>query len=106
VSVIQVKKAFVALIYNGVRAAPLWDSIQQNYVGLLLSHCTLCREFINLPIQMQFYSVWLIVQHASIVSDFAALLIDDGYNIQREVVLVTGRCETGVHVVHVVVLFL
>jgi len=36
VFIIQVKKAFVALIYNGVRAAPLWDSIQQNYVGLLL----------------------------------------------------------------------
>jgi len=32
---VQVKKAFVALIYNGVRAAPLWDSVQQNYVGLL-----------------------------------------------------------------------
>ena len=29
----QVKKAFIALIYNGVRAAPLWDSVQQNYVG-------------------------------------------------------------------------
>ena len=27
------KKAFIALIYNGVRAAPLWDSVQQNYVG-------------------------------------------------------------------------
>ena len=33
VCVVQVKKAFIALIYNGVRAAPLWDSIQQNYVG-------------------------------------------------------------------------
>jgi len=33
VYVVQVKKAFIALIYNGVRAAPLWDSIQQNYVG-------------------------------------------------------------------------
>ena len=33
--VVQVKKAFIALIYNGVRAAPLWDSVQQNYVGLL-----------------------------------------------------------------------
>jgi len=28
-----VKKAFIALIYNGVRAAPLWDSVQQTYVG-------------------------------------------------------------------------
>ena len=31
---VQVKKAFIALIYNGVRAAPLWDSVQQNYVGV------------------------------------------------------------------------
>lgn len=29
----QVKKAFFALIYNGVRAAPLWDSEKQDYVG-------------------------------------------------------------------------
>jgi 5'-AMP-activated protein kinase regulatory gamma subunit len=32
---LNVKKAFFALIYNGVRAAPLWDSVQQNYVGML-----------------------------------------------------------------------
>ena len=31
----QVKKAFFALIYNGVRAAPLWDCKQQNFVGML-----------------------------------------------------------------------
>ncbi|XP_028178633.1 5'-AMP-activated protein kinase subunit gamma-2-like [Ostrinia furnacalis] len=30
-----VKKAFFALVYNGVRAAPLWDSQRQNYVGML-----------------------------------------------------------------------
>jgi len=30
-----VKKAFFALIYNGVRAAPLWDSKQQKFVGML-----------------------------------------------------------------------
>uniref|UniRef100_A0A1B6BWS5 CBS domain-containing protein n=1 Tax=Clastoptera arizonana TaxID=38151 RepID=A0A1B6BWS5_9HEMI len=30
-----VKKAFFALVYNGVRAAPLWDSIQQRFVGML-----------------------------------------------------------------------
>jgi len=32
---LNVKKAFFALIYNGVRAAPLWDSVQQAYVGML-----------------------------------------------------------------------
>ncbi|XP_045490028.1 5'-AMP-activated protein kinase subunit gamma-2 isoform X2 [Pieris rapae] len=30
-----VKKAFFALVYNGVRAAPLWDSQRQEYVGML-----------------------------------------------------------------------
>ncbi|XP_065349410.1 5'-AMP-activated protein kinase subunit gamma-2 isoform X1 [Cloeon dipterum] len=30
-----VKKAFFALVYNGVRAAPLWDSKQQLFVGML-----------------------------------------------------------------------
>ncbi|XP_040159822.1 uncharacterized protein LOC120898279 [Anopheles arabiensis] len=30
-----VKKAFYALVYNGVRAAPLWDSKRQEFVGML-----------------------------------------------------------------------
>ncbi|XP_039950288.1 uncharacterized protein LOC120767948 isoform X3 [Bactrocera tryoni] len=30
-----VKKAFYALVYNGVRAAPLWDSQKQQFVGML-----------------------------------------------------------------------
>jgi len=30
-----VKKAFFALVYNGVRAAPLWDSVEQRFVGML-----------------------------------------------------------------------
>lgn len=29
----QIKKAFFALVANGVRAAPLWDSKQQSFVG-------------------------------------------------------------------------
>ena len=29
------KKAFYALVYNGVRAAPLWDSKRQSFVGML-----------------------------------------------------------------------
>uniref|UniRef100_A0A0B7B2T5 CBS domain-containing protein n=1 Tax=Arion vulgaris TaxID=1028688 RepID=A0A0B7B2T5_9EUPU len=32
---LNVKKAFFALVYNGVRAAPLWDSTTQDYVGML-----------------------------------------------------------------------
>lgn len=30
-----VKKAFFALVYNGVRAAPLWDNKRQKFVGML-----------------------------------------------------------------------
>lgn len=30
-----VKKAFFALIYNGLRSAPLWDAAQRNFVGML-----------------------------------------------------------------------
>jgi len=30
---LQVKKAFFALVYNGVRAAPLWSSAKQDYEG-------------------------------------------------------------------------
>lgn len=30
-----VKKAFFALVYNGVRAAPLWDSHKQEFMGML-----------------------------------------------------------------------
>ena len=33
--VFQVKKAFFALVANGVRAAPLWDSKLQVFVGEL-----------------------------------------------------------------------
>ncbi|XP_003744523.1 5'-AMP-activated protein kinase subunit gamma-2 [Galendromus occidentalis] len=34
-SQLLVKKAFFALVSNGVRAAPLWDSAQQSFVGML-----------------------------------------------------------------------
>ncbi|XP_068248047.1 uncharacterized protein SNF4Agamma isoform X2 [Palaemon carinicauda] len=32
---LQAKKAFFALVYNGVRAAPLWDSERQCFTGML-----------------------------------------------------------------------
>lgn len=32
---LNVKKAFLALIYNGVRAAPLWNAADQKYIGML-----------------------------------------------------------------------
>ncbi|CAD6195959.1 unnamed protein product [Caenorhabditis auriculariae] len=32
---LPVRKAFYALVYNGVRAAPLWDSDKQQFIGML-----------------------------------------------------------------------
>ena len=32
---LHVKKAFHALVYNNVRAAPLWDNSKQKFVGIL-----------------------------------------------------------------------
>uniref|UniRef100_A0A8C6WP39 CBS domain-containing protein n=1 Tax=Neogobius melanostomus TaxID=47308 RepID=A0A8C6WP39_9GOBI len=39
----QVKKAFFALVANGVRAAPLWESKKQSFVGMLT-----ITDFINI----------------------------------------------------------
>uniref|UniRef100_A0A8C2WWQ2 CBS domain-containing protein n=1 Tax=Cyclopterus lumpus TaxID=8103 RepID=A0A8C2WWQ2_CYCLU len=40
---LQVKKAFFALVANGVRAAPLWESKKQGFVGMLT-----ITDFINI----------------------------------------------------------
>ncbi|XP_072198058.1 5'-AMP-activated protein kinase subunit gamma-3 isoform X2 [Excalfactoria chinensis] len=40
---LEIKKAFVALVANGVRAAPLWDSKVQSFVGMLT-----ITDFINI----------------------------------------------------------
>ena len=32
---LAVKKAFYALVYNGVRAAPVWDTKRQKFIGML-----------------------------------------------------------------------
>ncbi|NXG58801.1 AAKG3 kinase, partial [Hemiprocne comata] len=40
---LEIKKAFVALVANGVRAAPLWDSKTQSFVGMLT-----ITDFINI----------------------------------------------------------
>lgn len=37
------KKAFFALVANGIRAAPLWDSANQEFVGMLT-----ITDFINI----------------------------------------------------------
>ena len=42
---LKIEKAFFALRYNGLRAAPLWDSAKQQFVGMLT-----ITDFINLLI--------------------------------------------------------
>ncbi|XP_015490268.1 5'-AMP-activated protein kinase subunit gamma-3 isoform X4 [Parus major] len=39
ISLEQIKKAFLALVANGVRAAPLWDSKTQSFVGECQKQC-------------------------------------------------------------------
>ncbi|XP_032268037.1 5'-AMP-activated protein kinase subunit gamma-3 [Phoca vitulina] len=34
-TMLEIKKAFFALVANGIRAAPLWDSKKQSFVGML-----------------------------------------------------------------------
>ncbi|XP_071513930.1 uncharacterized protein [Panulirus ornatus] len=48
---LQVKKAFYALVYNGVRAAPLWDSARQQFVGMLTitDFIRILQNFYNSP---------------------------------------------------------
>ncbi|MCL4129867.1 UNVERIFIED_CONTAM: hypothetical protein GTU68_021534, partial [Idotea baltica] len=48
---LQVKKAFYALVYNGVRAAPLWDSQRQMFVGMLTitDFIRILQSFYNSP---------------------------------------------------------
>ncbi|XP_030134199.3 5'-AMP-activated protein kinase subunit gamma-3 isoform X2 [Taeniopygia guttata] len=43
ISLEQIKKAFLALVANGVRAAPLWNSKTQSFVGMLT-----ITDFINI----------------------------------------------------------
>lgn len=40
---LRVKKAFFALVANGIRAAPIWDSAKQEFVGMLT-----ITDFINI----------------------------------------------------------
>lgn len=42
--VVQVKKAFFALVANGVRAAPLWESKKQSFVGKTVYVSACCRS--------------------------------------------------------------
>lgn len=43
---LKVKKAFFALVHNGIRSAPLWDSNEQEFVGMLT-----ITDFINILIR-------------------------------------------------------
>ncbi len=51
---IQVKKAFFALVANGLRAAPLWDNTLQRFVGK--NDQSVCLLFLSISIVLLFTS--------------------------------------------------
>lgn len=61
ISALQVKKAFFALVANGVRAAPLWETKNQSFVGeCTLYNCNQCLEIRREPLTMHFiYDLFL-----------------------------------------------
>lgn len=48
-----VKKAFYALVYNGVRSAPLWDSNRQTFIGMLTitDFISILQKYYRTPMQ-------------------------------------------------------
>uniref|UniRef100_A0A7N9AT51 Protein kinase, AMP-activated, gamma 3a non-catalytic subunit n=1 Tax=Mastacembelus armatus TaxID=205130 RepID=A0A7N9AT51_9TELE len=80
---LQVKKAFFALVANGLRAAPLWDSKLQRFVGMLT-----ITDFINIlhcyykspMVQMYENSCSLLLSHLSLFDAIYSLL---KYKIHR-----------------------
>lgn len=64
ISALQVKKAFFALVANGVRAAPLWETKNQSFVGKFTSctlyNCNQCLEIRRGPLTLHFiYDLFL-----------------------------------------------
>ncbi|KAM9248573.1 5'-AMP-activated protein kinase subunit gamma-3 [Dugong dugon] len=55
---LQIKKAFLALVANGVRAAPLWDSKKQSFVGMLTitDFILVLHRYYRLPL-VQIYEI-------------------------------------------------
>uniref|UniRef100_A0A3B3VNX6 Protein kinase AMP-activated non-catalytic subunit gamma 3 n=1 Tax=Poecilia latipinna TaxID=48699 RepID=A0A3B3VNX6_9TELE len=72
---LQVKKAFFALVANGLRAAPLWDSKLQRFVGMLT-----ITDFINI---LHCYYKSPMVQMYGLESHKIETLFDAIYSLLR-----------------------
>uniref|UniRef100_A0A8C0UA43 Protein kinase AMP-activated non-catalytic subunit gamma 2 n=1 Tax=Cyanistes caeruleus TaxID=156563 RepID=A0A8C0UA43_CYACU len=61
---LQVKKAFFALVANGVRAAPLWESKKQSFVGMLTitDFINILHRYYKSPMSINFLSTELYLQ--------------------------------------------
>ncbi|XP_017719116.1 PREDICTED: 5'-AMP-activated protein kinase subunit gamma-2 [Rhinopithecus bieti] len=69
---LQVKKAFFALVANGVRAAPLWESKKQSFVGMLT-----ITDFIN--ILHRYYKSPMVSGTSSYVSSWSSNVLLTSY---------------------------
>uniref|UniRef100_A0A3P8S2M2 Protein kinase, AMP-activated, gamma 3a non-catalytic subunit n=1 Tax=Amphiprion percula TaxID=161767 RepID=A0A3P8S2M2_AMPPE len=85
---LQVKKAFFALVANGLRAAPLWDSKLQRFVGMLtitdfinILHCYYKSPMVQMyELESHKIETWRV--HSSVISPPSSLF-DAIYSLLR-----------------------
>uniref|UniRef100_A0A3P9NZS5 5'-AMP-activated protein kinase subunit gamma-1-like n=1 Tax=Poecilia reticulata TaxID=8081 RepID=A0A3P9NZS5_POERE len=88
---LQVKKAFFALVANGLRAAPLWDSKLQRFVGMLtitdfinILHCYYKSPMVSMNILYKFSQTFpQSIKFLSYVPFFLSSLFDAIYSLLR-----------------------
>uniref|UniRef100_A0A8C1B398 Protein kinase, AMP-activated, gamma 2 non-catalytic subunit b n=1 Tax=Cyprinus carpio carpio TaxID=630221 RepID=A0A8C1B398_CYPCA len=77
---LQVKKAFFALVANGVRAAPLWETKKQSFVGMLTitDFIIILHRYYKSPLvslqRFFFLNVWFLVTLCSIFDAVYSLI--------------------------------
>ncbi|KAM3854994.1 5'-AMP-activated protein kinase subunit gamma-3 isoform 6-T7 [Vipera latastei] len=95
---LQIKKAFLALVANGVRAAPLWDSKQQCFVEVALAALTSSKTTCSLP-GMLTITDFINILHRYYRSPLVQIYEIEGHKIEtwREVYL-QGSFKPLVHI--------
>uniref|UniRef100_A0AC34G8Q9 CBS domain-containing protein n=1 Tax=Panagrolaimus sp. ES5 TaxID=591445 RepID=A0AC34G8Q9_9BILA len=87
----DVRKAFFALVYNGVRAAPLWDSEKQEFIGMLT--ITDFIQILHKELEEHKISTWRSVfEENGHVKPFVT--IDPSESLQKAVEML---CEEKIH---------
>uniref|UniRef100_A0A8C2WZQ8 Protein kinase, AMP-activated, gamma 3a non-catalytic subunit n=1 Tax=Cyclopterus lumpus TaxID=8103 RepID=A0A8C2WZQ8_CYCLU len=87
---LQVKRAFYALVANGLRAAPLWDSKLQRFVGMLtitdfinILHCYYRSPMVRMT-ELQYRSMNIMRHHYSLIITYTATdLFDAIYSLLK-----------------------